>query len=64
MLTYADLCWQEEEEEVLVVEWQGEEHELKVGSEVQLLCCCFTTVLLLFLLLTSKGRSTRIQRKV
>jgi hypothetical protein len=37
MLTDADVCWQEEDEDVLVVEWQGEEHELKVGCKVQML---------------------------
>jgi hypothetical protein len=48
MLTDADGCWQEEEEEVLVVEWQGEVHELKVGSEVHmLLYYCFAAALLL-----------------
>jgi hypothetical protein len=40
MLTDADGCWQEEEEEALVVGWQGGEYELKVGSKVQMLLCC------------------------
>jgi hypothetical protein len=41
MLTDADVCWQEEEEEALVMEWQGEEHEVAVGSEVQMLLYCY-----------------------